>query len=58
MQSLIAASRTAQVVEEYLMLEAMEVDDDHENTTDLLSDEILSSAGGPYRWDSLTSELA
>ena len=58
MQSPIAASRTAQVVEEFLMLEAMEVDDDLESTADLLSDEILSSAGGPYRWDSLTSELA
>ena len=58
MQSLIAASRTTQAVEEYLLLEGMDVEDDGESAADLLSDEILSSAGGPYRWDSLTSELA
>ncbi len=58
MQSLIAASRTAQVVEEYLLLEAMDVENDGESAADLLSDEILSSAGGPYRWDSLTSEIS
>lgn len=58
MQSQIAASRTAQVVEEYLLLEAMDVENDGESAADLLSDEILSSAGGPYRWDSLVSEFA
>lgn len=54
-----AQSRTSRIIDEFFLFDAVDEVEGIEGdvVVDLDDDEILSSAGGPYRWDPLATEL-